>query len=102
MVSVAVARDGRRDHRRVAGADRGRGPPWRLSDAETTPGQPHGPARRGQQEPLIFQAPAARAFSRAPYLARNALMSCFLVMVDRPVMPTCLALRRRSGTFQSS
>ena len=31
---------------------------------------------------------------------RNALMSCFLFIVDRPLMPTFLALRRSSGTFQ--
>ena len=30
---------------------------------------------------------------------RNALMSC-LFIVDRPLMPAFLALRRSSGTFQ--
>ena len=33
-------------------------------------------------------------------LVRNALMSCFLFMVDRPLMPTFLALARSWGTFQ--
>jgi hypothetical protein len=102
MVSVAVARDGRRDHRRAAGADRDRGPPWRLGGAGTTPGNGMGRRATGSRSRRYPRFPLRRALSRVPYLARNALMSCFLVMVDRPVMPTCLALRRRSGTFQSS
>ena len=89
MVSVAAARDGNAITGTWPERTEAPAPPWRLSDAETTPGN-----RMGRR--------AAGLFRGHPYLARNALMSCFLVMVDRPLMPTCLALRRRSGTFQSS
>jgi hypothetical protein len=54
MVSVAVARDRRRDHRRVAGADRVPGRRG-LSDAETTPGNRMGRRAVGNKSRLFLR-----------------------------------------------